>query len=95
MQDETQTLVEAVGGHTGGTAGEVELVAIQTGSFLQEMLHEKASITGALAKKLLPMPKPKNCEYQSSPANAQKSTLFVKVELGTERQSLPVLFLMF
>ena len=49
------------------------------------MLHEKASITGASAKKLLPMPKPKNCEYQSRPANAQNSTLFVKVELGTER----------
>ena len=50
-----------------------------------KMLHEKASITGASAKKLLPMPKPKNCEYQSRPAKAQKSTLFVKVAPGTER----------
>ena len=49
VQDETQTLVEAVGGHTGGTAGEVELVATQTGSFLQEMLHEKATIALATA----------------------------------------------
>ena len=49
------------------------------------MLHEKASISGASAKKLLPMPSPKNCEYHSTPASAQKSTLLTHTPAGTEK----------
>ena len=49
------------------------------------MLHEKASITGASAKKLLPITKPNIFVYYSILSNANKSTWDVKVVLGTER----------
>ena len=45
------------------------------------MLHENAIITLPGSKKLCPMPRPKNCEYQSSPANAQNKRLFVNTAL--------------
>ena len=49
VQDESQTLVEAVGGHACGTAREMQLVASQTGGFTQEVLHEEPAIALAAA----------------------------------------------
>ena len=49
------------------------------------ILHEKASITGESEKKLIPIPSPKNCEYQSTPAKAQNKTLFSNVPPDTEK----------
>ena len=39
------------------------------------ILHEKASMTGESAKKLYPMPSPKNWEYHKRPAKVQKIRL--------------------
>ena len=46
------------------------------------ILHEKAIITLPGVKKLCPAPKPKNCEYHSSPAKAQNSRLFAHTRAG-------------
>ena len=54
------------------------------------ILHEKANITGESAKKLFPIPKPKNCEYHNTPASAQNKTLFHKTPAETEKYSFPV-----
>lgn len=59
------------------------------------ILHEKASSTGDATKKVLPNSNPKNCEYHSNPAKAQKSTLLSSVGLSTAIYSLPVWFLTF
>ena len=37
------------------------------------------------SKKLCPAPKPKNCEYHSTPAKAQKRMLFTRILPGTEK----------
>jgi len=42
--------------------------------------QEKASMMALSARKLLPMDKPKNCEYHNKPANAQNSRLFTHTE---------------
>ena len=49
------------------------------------MLHEKAISSGESTRKLLPISSPKNCEYHSTPASAQNSTLFTKMPPGTEK----------
>ena len=38
--------------------------------------HEKASSTGLSVRKLLPISKPKNCIYHSTPAKAQNISYF-------------------
>ena len=59
------------------------------------ILHENANRTGLSVRKLFPISKPKNCEYQSTPARAQNSRLLTSCPLLTEKYSLPVLFLIF
>lgn len=54
-------------------------------------LHEKSIITLSGSKKLCPIPKPKNCEYQSNPAKAQNKILFIKTAFDECFISPPVL----
>ena len=51
------------------------------------MLHEKAKMTGDPVRKLLPISRPKNCEYHSTPAKAQNSRLLTSTEPRTPKYS--------
>ena len=56
------------------------------------MLQENAIITLPGSKKLCPIPNPKNWEYQSKPAKAQKRRLLTSTDLDVFRISPLVLF---
>lgn len=59
------------------------------------ILQENASNIGLPPKKLLPISKPKNCEYHNTQARAQNKTLFTRTSPLTDKYSLPVLFFIF
>ena len=50
------------------------------------ILQENASNIGLPPKKLLPISRPKNCEYHNTPARAQNKTLFTRTSPLTDKK---------